>query len=130
VFAPDALSDRHVLITGGGSGLGLAMARRFAELGARVFITGRSEERLEDAARTIGVPDRVAYHSGDVRDRASVEAVVNAATKRFGRIDTLINNAAGNFRRRRKICPRTRSTRSSGSCCTARSTCPRWWAAS
>jgi NAD(P)-dependent dehydrogenase (short-subunit alcohol dehydrogenase family) len=97
VFAPDALSDRHVLITGGGSGLGLAMARRFAELGARVFITGRSEERLEDAARTIGVPDRVAYHSGDVRDRASVEAVVNAATKRFGRIDTLINNAAGNF---------------------------------
>jgi NAD(P)-dependent dehydrogenase (short-subunit alcohol dehydrogenase family) len=91
------LSDRHVLITGGGSGLGLAMARRFAELGARVFITGRSEERLEEAARTLGVEDRVAYHPGDVRDRESVEAVVNAATERFGRIDTLVNNAAGNF---------------------------------
>jgi NAD(P)-dependent dehydrogenase (short-subunit alcohol dehydrogenase family) len=97
VFAPDALSDRHVLITGGGSGLGLAMATRFTELGARVFITGRSESRLEAAAGSIGVPERVAYHAGDVRDREAVEAVVEAATRRFGRIDTLVNNAAGNF---------------------------------
>jgi NAD(P)-dependent dehydrogenase (short-subunit alcohol dehydrogenase family) len=97
LFASDALAGRTVLITGGGSGLGLAMARRFSSLGARIFLTGRSAERLADAASSLGSPDRVGFHPGDVRDRDAVEAVVEAATTRFGRVDTAINNAAGNF---------------------------------
>ncbi len=97
MFRDDALSGRSILVTGGGSGLGLAMARRFVELGARVFLTGRSEARLADAAASIGVPDRLGHHPGDVRDPAAVEAVIDAATERFGGIDTAVNNAAGNF---------------------------------
>jgi NAD(P)-dependent dehydrogenase (short-subunit alcohol dehydrogenase family) len=94
VFRDDTLQDRTILITGGGSGLGLAMARCFVSVGARVFLMGRSENRLAGAAEQIGEPDRVAFRAGDVRDRA---AVVAAATDRFGAIDAAVNNAAGNF---------------------------------
>ena len=55
IFADNLLSDRVILITGGGSGLGLSMAKRFASLGARVAITGRKAERLESAAAEIRV---------------------------------------------------------------------------
>lgn len=97
MFSETALSDRTILITGGGSGLGLAMARRFLDLGARVFLTGRSEARLAGALSSLGSAENVAFHPGDVRDPAAVEAVVAAAVERFGRLDTVVNNAAGNF---------------------------------
>jgi NAD(P)-dependent dehydrogenase (short-subunit alcohol dehydrogenase family) len=98
MFREDLLHDRTVLVTGGGSGLGLSMARRFHALGARVAITGRSRERLDSAAEEIDASgDRVLVHEADVRDFASVEAVVEAVTGRFGGIDVLVNNAAGNF---------------------------------
>jgi len=97
VFRDDLLAGKTVLVTGGGSGLGLSMSKKFAALGANVAITGRSAERLEGAAGEIGPADRVATHPCDVRDFASVEAMVAAAAERFGGIDILINNAAGNF---------------------------------
>lgn len=102
----DLLRDRAILITGGGSGLGLAMAKRFAALDARIAITGRSADRLERAAAEIrdagnldhsGDGERVFTHVADVRDPAAVEALVDAAWARFGRLDALVNNAAGNF---------------------------------
>lgn len=94
----DALRDRVILVTGGGSGLGLAMARRFAELGARVAIAGRSAERLEAAAPRIDPSgERVFTRVANVREFIEVEALVAAVAERFGDVDALVNNAAGNF---------------------------------
>lgn len=98
MFRDDLLAGKTVLVTGGGSGLGLSMSTRFASLGARVAITGRSAERLEGAAGKIDpTGERVFTHPCDVRDFAQVEAVVAAVEERFGGIDVLVNNAAGNF---------------------------------
>ena len=98
VFREDLLADKTVLVTGGGSGLGLSMAKRFAEVGARVAITGRSAERLEKAAGEISADAaRVATVACDVRDPAAVDAMVAEVTERFGGVDVLVNNAAGNF---------------------------------
>lgn len=94
----DALRDRVALITGGGSGLGLSMATAFAALGARVAICGRSAERLEAAAARIDpTGERVFPFAADVRDFDQVEALAAAVIDRFGAIDILVNNAAGNF---------------------------------
>ncbi|HEV2735338.1 MAG TPA: SDR family NAD(P)-dependent oxidoreductase, partial [Longimicrobiaceae bacterium] len=98
MFRDDLLREKTVLVTGGGSGLGLSMAKKFAALGARVAITGRSEERLAGAAREIDpTGERVFTHPCDVRDFAQVEAAVAAVDERFGGVDVLVNNAAGNF---------------------------------
>jgi NAD(P)-dependent dehydrogenase (short-subunit alcohol dehydrogenase family) len=98
MFRDDLLREKSVLVTGGGSGLGLSMAKKFAALGARVAITGRSEERLAGAAREIDpTGERVFTHPCDVRDFAQVEAAAAAVAERFGGVDVLVNNAAGNF---------------------------------
>ena len=98
MFRDDLLREKSVLVTGGGSGLGLSMAKKFAALGARVAITGRSEERLAGAAREIDpTGERVFTHPCDVRDFAQVEAAAAAVGERFGGVDVLVNNAAGNF---------------------------------
>ncbi|MGH7460015.1 MAG: SDR family oxidoreductase [Longimicrobiales bacterium] len=98
MFTADLLQDKVVLITGGGSGLGLSMARRFLELGARVAITGRSEDRLAEAEQELNAaPDQLFTQACDVRDPASVESLVESAWQVFGHIDVTVNNAAGNF---------------------------------
>jgi NAD(P)-dependent dehydrogenase (short-subunit alcohol dehydrogenase family) len=98
MFKENLLEGRVILVTGGGSGLGLSMSKRFAELGAHVAITGRSSERLEKAATEIDASgERVLTHATDVRDFGQVDALIGAVTERFGRIDALVNNAAGNF---------------------------------
>ncbi|HSL69043.1 MAG TPA: SDR family oxidoreductase, partial [Longimicrobiales bacterium] len=86
-----------VLITGGGSGLGLSMARRFLELGARVAIVGRSEARLRAAAAELSAGDRLANRVCDVRVPEAVDATLAELWKEFGAIDVIVNNAAGNF---------------------------------
>jgi len=97
-LADDLLRDRVVLVTGGGSGLGLSMAKRFVELGARVAITGRSEERLLEATPQIDrTGERVYATACDVREFEEVEAVVAGTEEALGGIDVLVNNAAGNF---------------------------------
>jgi NAD(P)-dependent dehydrogenase (short-subunit alcohol dehydrogenase family) len=98
MFSDDLLKDRVVLVTGGGSGLGFSMAERFIGLGARVAITGRNMERLEDAAdRLDSSGQRVFAAPSDVRDYDQVESVVEQTEKALGPIDVLVNNAAGNF---------------------------------
>lgn len=98
MFRDDLLQGKAVLVTGGGSGLGLSMSKRFAALGARVAITGRSADRLEAAAKEIDpTGERVMTHPCDVRDFAQVDGMVAAVAERFGGIDVLVNNAAGNF---------------------------------
>jgi NAD(P)-dependent dehydrogenase (short-subunit alcohol dehydrogenase family) len=99
MFHDDLLKDHAILVTGGGSGLGRSMARRFCELGARVSICGRREEVLEAAAREIGeaTGSEVHFRPCDVRDFATVEAWVEEAAERLGGVTDLVNNAAGNF---------------------------------
>jgi len=94
----DTLQGKVALITGGGSGLGLSMARRFLELGARVAIAGRSEQRLAGAMESLGdLADNAFAAACDVRDAAAVEALVREVADHFGGIDIAVNNAAGNF---------------------------------
>jgi NAD(P)-dependent dehydrogenase (short-subunit alcohol dehydrogenase family) len=98
VFSAELLRDRTIVVTGGGSGLGLSMARHFHALGARVAITGRTEERLQQAAQTIDATgERVLTHAADVRDFAQMEQLAERVEERFGSIGVLVNNAAGNF---------------------------------
>jgi NAD(P)-dependent dehydrogenase (short-subunit alcohol dehydrogenase family) len=98
MFEKGLLKERTIFITGGGTGLGRSMALSFAALGARMFLVGRREEPLRGACDEIQRAGGVAaFHSCDVRDAAAVEAAADAAEAQFGRVDTLINNAAGNF---------------------------------
>ncbi len=98
MFRDDLLEGKTVLVTGGGSGLGLSMSKKFASLGAKVAITGRSEDRLAVAVGEIDpTGERVHPHPCDVRDFAQVDALMAAVQERFGGIDVLVNNAAGNF---------------------------------
>lgn len=98
MFQNSLLKDRAIFITGGGSGLGRSMALRFAELGARVFVVGRREQPLMEVCDEIHrAGGSAAFATCDVRDPAAVETAAAAADQQFGRIDTLVNNAAGNF---------------------------------
>lgn len=99
MFQSDLLRDQVVLITGGGTGLGKAMARRCSELGAAVAICGRRADVASAAAAEIeaATGGKVMASGCDVRRFEEVEAWVSAAVARFGRITALVNNAAGNF---------------------------------
>lgn len=95
------MKDQVVIITGGSSGMGKAMAKNFLEKGAHVVITGRNVERLEEARQSLErYGGKVLPIQMDVRDPEKVQLMVDETVKTFGRIDHLINNAAGNF-----ICP-------------------------
>jgi NAD(P)-dependent dehydrogenase (short-subunit alcohol dehydrogenase family) len=98
VFQPNMLQNRAIFLTGGGTGLGRSMALHFALLGARVFIVGRREAPLREVCGEIQRGGGSAsYAACDVRDYAAVESAAERAYAQFGRIDTLVNNAAGNF---------------------------------
>jgi len=98
VFQNNLLSGKRILITGGASGLGKSMGKRFLELGASLYICGRREQVLADAAaelhQTTGGP--VKTFPCDVRDAARVEQMVETFWQ-DGPLDVLVNNAAGNF---------------------------------
>ena len=95
----DSLKGKTALITGGGSGLGKSMAKYFSELGANVVITSRKIEVLEETAREImnATNGTVFPITCDVRNYDEVENVINESISKFGTIDILVNNAAGNF---------------------------------
>ncbi len=88
--APE-LEGVRALVTGGTSGLGFAMSQALAEAGAHVVLTGRTEQRVQDAASRIG--DLVTGLVMDVRDEQSVSASVDSALRALGGIDVLVNNA-------------------------------------
>lgn len=98
VFQPGLLKGQTAFVTGGGSGIGLGIAKRFAEQGANVVILGRSAEKLAAAAADLArIHDGVLTVAADVRDYGAVEAAMARAVERFGRLDILVNSAAGNF---------------------------------
>lgn len=99
MFQEGLLDGKVVLVTGGGSGLGRSMSGRFLELGARVVIASRRIDLLEEEAERM-----TNEHGGevlpvqvDVRDPDAVTAMIDTAEGHFGRVDVLVNNAAGNF---------------------------------
>ncbi|OIJ67845.1 SDR family oxidoreductase [Streptomyces mangrovisoli] len=81
------------LITGGGSGIGAAVARRLLDAGHRVAVTGRTERRLSDFAAELGDPDRLLTITGNAADYDDVQEAVAVTLKEFGRIDTVVANA-------------------------------------
>ncbi|MDO8212136.1 SDR family NAD(P)-dependent oxidoreductase [Conexibacter sp. CPCC 206217] len=89
------LEGKVALVTGGGSGIGLGIARVFASAGARVALLGRSAERLADAVADL--PGEALAVPADVRDPAAVERAVAAVRERWDAIDVLVNNAGGAF---------------------------------
>lgn len=106
MFTSDTLEGQTILITGGGSGLGLAMAQKFASLGAAIVICGRTEEKLAGAVRQINDSGSavgsnnapaVEYYVADVRDYDRMKEVFQSIINDFESLTGLVNNAAGNF---------------------------------
>src|ERR1700752_2247904 len=98
MFEKDLLKGKHILITGGGSGLGAAMGRRFAELGAELIICGRRLELLEQTASAMrnDFGAIVSVARCDIRDGGAVDAMMDTIF-REAPIDVLVNNAAATF---------------------------------
>ena len=99
MFRADLLEGKRFLITGGGTGLGKAMARRFLELGADVAICGRRADVLDDTAWELqeSFSGEVGTYPCDIRDAEQVEEMVERIWAEQGPLDGLVNNAAGNF---------------------------------
>lgn len=99
MFIDTLLANKVIFVTGGGSGLGYSMSKRFLELGASVVIASRRFGLLERSAGELqaATGGEVLPVRLDVRSPDEVAAAFDAAEDRFGRIDALVNNAAGNF---------------------------------
>jgi NAD(P)-dependent dehydrogenase (short-subunit alcohol dehydrogenase family) len=98
MFATQVLEGQTAIVTGGGTGIGLEIARALGRLGARVMIASRNPDHHHAAAASLtsdGI-DAIAF-AVDVRDPAAVDRMVERALAHWNRIDILINNAAGNF---------------------------------
>ncbi len=100
IFRDDLLQGRISLVTGGSSGIGLGIVRGFAELGATVALIGRREDKLAEAReqvlRDLPSADLITI-AVDVRNHAAMREAVDGIVSRFGCLDILVNNAAGNF---------------------------------
>jgi citronellol/citronellal dehydrogenase len=103
IFVPGTFRDQVVLITGGGSGIGLATAMEFARLGAKVAICGRNPDKLAAAKPQLAAAaiefgiDQIIAEPCDIREPDQVEALVKLVCQRWGGVDVLINNAGGQF---------------------------------
>lgn len=98
VFRDGLLRGRTVIVTGGSSGIGFGIAETFGKLGANLAIVGRDAEKLEAArAQLAQTGADVLAISSDVRNYEATQSVVQQTVERFGALDVLINNAAGNF---------------------------------
>jgi NAD(P)-dependent dehydrogenase (short-subunit alcohol dehydrogenase family) len=98
MLADGTFAGRAAIVTGGGSGLGRAIALELARLGASVAVAGRRPEPLAETVRLAEeLGARALAQPTDVREPEAVDALVAATVEQFGRVDVLVNNAAGNF---------------------------------
>lgn len=103
------LEGKVAVITGGGSGVGLAAARAFLAEGARVAIAGRTAEKLLAAEKHLGGGPNLISFAADVGDPAQADALIRHVTQKWGRVDILVNNAGANLKQRtvRELTPET-----------------------
>jgi NADP-dependent 3-hydroxy acid dehydrogenase YdfG len=103
------LQGKVILVTGGGSGIGLATARLLLGEGARVAIAGRNIGKLQEAARTLQADDRLFYHAADLSRPEPADELVRQVVKFLGPVDILVNNAGLNVKQRttRELTPET-----------------------
>lgn len=94
---PFSLEGKLALITGGGTGLGLGMAKAFIENGAKVVLTGRREQVLQEACQVLG--NNATYEVNDIANLSSLPKLVDTIESRHGAIDILVNNAGINLKR-------------------------------
>lgn len=101
IYAPHMLSGKTALVTGGGTGIGRAVALQLASCGARVAVLGRRPEPLEAVVQEIdaatGSPGNALAHPADIRDEEQVAQAIAAIRDKLGRITILVNNAGGQF---------------------------------
>ena len=96
IFAPGLLAEQVIVVTGGGSGLGRATAVELTALGAHVAVLGRHVEPLEETV-ALCEPGLAEAYQCDIREEDQVDAVADQLMERHGRIDTLVNNAGGQY---------------------------------
>jgi NAD(P)-dependent dehydrogenase (short-subunit alcohol dehydrogenase family) len=99
-FAPGLFKDQVVVVTGGGTGIGLATARRFAELGGKVVIASRKQKNLDAGMASlceVTARENVLAHPCDTREPPQCDALADEVLRVFGKIDVLVNNAGGQF---------------------------------
>jgi NAD(P)-dependent dehydrogenase (short-subunit alcohol dehydrogenase family) len=98
VFVPNLLAGQAAFVTGGGSGIGAGIAKMLARQGARVGLLGRRKEKIDEvAAEIVAAGGEARTWAGDVREYATVDGAIGEAAGAFGRLDLLVNSAAGNF---------------------------------
>ena len=98
VFAAKLLAGKTAVITGGGSGINLSIAKRFAEHGAKLALIGRTKEKLDAASEEIRQAGGTASgHPADVREYDALSAAIKSARDTHGEIDLVVCGAAGNF---------------------------------
>lgn len=98
IFADNILQGKVAFVTGGGTGITGGVARAFAEAGAKLAITSRKMENLEAAAKIINDNGGECFPiAADVRDSETVENAIRQTAEKFGKIDIVVNGAAGNF---------------------------------
>lgn len=93
----NAFIEKIVLVTGGGSGIGYAIAKQFLENGAKVIITGRNVEKLVNANKELSKIGECYFRLCDIRRIEEIEKLREYISNEFGRLDILINNAGGQF---------------------------------
>lgn len=97
MFQKDLYKGKVALVTGGGSGIGFAIAKQYLELGCKVYIASRKEEKLQKATEELSKFGECGYFICDIRDLETVKEIANKIKSQEGKLDILVNNAGGQF---------------------------------